>query len=67
VRRAAALRGDRVDATHPPTALRLRFVDSRPAAEARVTALPGQLQAIDEELQAAFAQIAMAILDRLTS
>ncbi|HEY8755943.1 MAG TPA: M48 family metallopeptidase [Candidatus Dormibacteraeota bacterium] len=67
VRRAAALRGDRVDATHPPTALRLRFVDSRPAAEARVTALPGQLQAIDEELQAAFAQIAMAMLDRLTS
>jgi Zn-dependent protease with chaperone function len=67
VRRAATLRGDRVDATHPPTALRLRFVDSRPATEAQVTAPPGGFQAIDLELHAAFEHVAMAIFDRLTS
>lgn len=67
LRRQALVRGDRVDDTHPPTALRQRFVDSRPSEPAQVSPYAGQFQATDEELRAAYAQVAADVLDRLIS
>lgn len=58
LRRAAMLRGDRVDANHPPTALRMQFVDGRPSSAPAVSVSPGQFQAIDAELRVSYDSVA---------
>ncbi|MEV4440915.1 M48 family metalloprotease [Streptomyces sp. NPDC049577] len=63
-RRAGALRGHSVDATHPPTHLRRACLLARPAAPAAVTVDDARQTAIAVELAPAQEQLARQILAR---
>jgi Zn-dependent protease with chaperone function len=67
LRRLAALRGECVDASHPPTALRLRFAATRPTIDPDVRAEEGQFRAVDSELAGPYTRVAASMRDRLTS
>jgi Zn-dependent protease with chaperone function len=63
--RAAGVRAERVDAGHPPTALRMEFAGCRVTDAAQVRAGPGRFEAIDAELSSAYAVIATSVRDAM--
>jgi Zn-dependent protease with chaperone function len=50
-RRVARLESARLDATHPPTGLRIRLLEDRPNQTAQLTLSPIEAAAIDQELR----------------
>ena len=55
----------RIDASHPPTVLRARFIEGRARLDPAIVLNAAQSRAIDKELQPLFERLSMEIMDDL--
>lgn len=55
----------RIDASHPPTASRIKFIEGRPRLDPIVVLDDAQSRAIDDELRPLFERLSMKIMDSL--
>jgi Zn-dependent protease with chaperone function len=63
-RAVARLEGTRLDATHPPTAMRIAMLEGRPAQPAKITLDGGRRARLSAELEALEPKLAAELLDR---
>jgi hypothetical protein len=66
-RRLEAMKGTAVDATHPPTNLRIRLLGAKPPQEASVTATRAEWDDIAKEMASGFDLVASELKARLAS
>ncbi|MGH2346133.1 MAG: M48 family metallopeptidase, partial [Chloroflexota bacterium] len=64
MRRVARLEGTRLDATHPPTGLRVALLEARPATQPRMVLSALQWRAMHDELAVAEAGMQARLIDR---
>ena len=64
IKRADERENARIDASHPPTAMRVRFIESRGLAGPAVVLDEAQSVAIDAELRPMSERLSMKITDK---
>jgi len=63
IKRAGEQEEARIDASHPPTASRISFIENRKRLDAAIVLDETQSRAIDKELQPLFERLSMKIMD----
>jgi heat shock protein HtpX len=66
LRRVERLEGSRLDATHPPTAYRIDFLNARPVAEPKIVLAAAEISQIEREVAAHQSRLQTLIAQRFT-